>query len=179
MIAFEESGGLIDGILAVISPELYASAQELMVKLCTAHPPSIFLMQSWPSCFTSIEVISNRQTPWHRDLSSMPGWLDLLLSLGSYGENAVLEVPSLGISLPYDSGSVVPIMTKLLLHRVPRVAGDRLCYAFYLKKAVFESFQMPLVGLENSARPPAGMIVSSSHFIAQGLRLNMRHVWPI
>lgn len=179
MVAFEESGGLIDGILAVIHPELYSSAQELMTKLCTAHPPSIVLMQSWPSCFTSIEVIANHQTPWHRDLSSLPGWFDFLLSLSSYGENAILELPSLSISLPYDSGSVVPIMTKLLLHGVPRVAGDRLCYAFYLKKAVFESFQMPLVGSENGARPPAGMIFSSSQFIAQGLRLNKPPLSPI
>ena len=160
MVAFEESGGLVDGILAVISPELYASAQELMVKLCTAHAPSIFLMQTWPSCFSSIEVISNRQTPWHRDLSSMPGWPDILLSVGSYGENAVLEVPTLGISLPYDSGSVVPMTTKLLLHGAPRVVGDRVCYAFYLKKAVFESLEIPLVTMASTARSITGMSIT-------------------
>ena len=168
MVAFEESGGLVDGILAVISPELYASAQELMVKLCTAHPPSIFLMQAWPSCFTSIEVISNRQTPWHCDLSSMPGWPDVLLSLGSYGENAILAVPTLGISLPYDSGSVVPMTTKLLLHGAPRVVGDRVCYAFYLKRAVFESLEVPLVTMASSVGSMKGMKVSFGYFTGQG-----------
>ena len=147
MVAFEESGGLLDGILAVTHPDLYRSAQELMAKLSTDHAPSNHLMQAWPSCFTAVQVISNRLSPWHRDLSSMPGWYDLLLTLGSYGETAVLELPSLGVAVPYDSGSGVLITSKLLLHGVPRVPMDRICYAFYMRRAVFEWFEVPLAGM--------------------------------
>ena len=157
MVEFEESGGLLDGILAVAHPELYAAAQDLMTKLSTVHAPSTFLMQTWPSSFTSIQVIANRQTPFHRVMSSKPGWLDLLLSLGDYGDDAVLEVRSLGISFPYGSGTVVPLSSKLLLHGVPRVNLDRVCYALYLNKAVFEWMNIPLPGMATgapSASPP-------------------------
>ena len=164
MVEFEESGGLLDGILAVEHPELYAAAQDLMAKLSTAHAPSMFLMQTWPTSFTSVQVISNRQTPWHRDLSSKPGWLDLLLSLGSYGQDAVLEVRTLGISLPYDSGTVASLTSKLLLHGVPKVGRDRLCYALYLNKTIFESLNVPLPGMATSSHSHSRYTRQSSQF---------------
>lgn len=153
MVEFEESGGLLDGILAVAHPELYAAAQDLMTKLSTVHAPSTFLMHTWPSSFTSIQVIANRQTPLHRDMSSKPGWLDLLLSLGNYGQDVILEVRSLGISLLYRSGSIVPLSSKLLLHGIPRVHLDRVCYALYLNKAVFESLKILLPGMATIGFP--------------------------
>ena len=70
-------------------------------------------------------------------------------------QDAVLEVRNLGISLPYDSGSIVSLSSKLLLHGVPKVAGDRLCYALYFNKAVFESLKIPLPGMATCVAPIA------------------------
>uniref|UniRef100_A0A5K1K6H8 Cell surface hydrophobicity-associated protein n=1 Tax=Ganoderma boninense TaxID=34458 RepID=A0A5K1K6H8_9APHY len=170
MVSFEESGGLLDGIHAVTHPNLYRAAQDLMVKLSTKHAPSMSLMKTWPSTFTSVQVIANRQTPWHRDMSAIPGWLDLLLTIGTYGETAVLELKGLGISLPYDSGSVVSISSNILLHGAPMVSGDRICYAFYMNKAVFESFKVPLPGMASSdpSIPPHARVRNLSTTAAAG-----------
>ena len=91
-MAFEESGGLLDGILAVTHPELYESSQVLMDKIIRHHDQSRAVMPLWPSCFTAVDVIVNRSCPRHRDLTGAPGWHDILLTFGTYHEKAILEL---------------------------------------------------------------------------------------
>lgn len=138
---------MLDGILAVTHPELYQASQDLMAKIWRNHGVSWPVLSIWPSCFTSLQVIANRSTPGHRDNNAHPGWLDMLLTLGMYGKRAVLELRGLGISLPYAAGSIVPITAQLLLHAVPEVRGDRICYAFSMHSDLFTRFKVPLVGM--------------------------------
>lgn len=138
---------MIDGILAVTHPDLYQSSQVLMEKITRDHDQSRGVMPVWPTCFTSVQIIVNRLSLRHRDISGIPGWFDLLLSLGTYGETAVLELRGLGISLPYDSGTIVPISSKLVMHGVPAVPRDRVCYAFYMSREIFKSFKVPAAGM--------------------------------
>ncbi|PIL25435.1 hypothetical protein GSI_13325 [Ganoderma sinense ZZ0214-1] len=92
MAEFETSGGVLDGILAITHPGLYDAARAVAETIWQKRGTSHSLMELWPTCFSSIQVIANRGTPRHRDNSALPGWLDLLLSLRTYGENGVLEL---------------------------------------------------------------------------------------
>ncbi|PIL26691.1 hypothetical protein GSI_11218 [Ganoderma sinense ZZ0214-1] len=131
MTAFEETGGILDGILAITHPTLHAAAQELMGAIWREHAESRAIMATWPVCFSSLQVIINRATLGHRDRHGEPGWFDLLVTLGTYGKASVLELRGLGISLPYGVGSIVPLASKLLLHGVPKfkVAVEDVTYA--------------------------------------------------
>ncbi|KAG0691568.1 hypothetical protein DFH29DRAFT_1010762 [Suillus ampliporus] len=51
-------------------------------------------LQYWASMFNSLSVISNRQTPNHRDHLSIPECFNILTSVGNYS-NARMSMPSL------------------------------------------------------------------------------------
>nr|VWO96150.1 Amino acid permease family protein [Ganoderma boninense] len=97
--------------------------------------------------FPTVEVISNRSCLRHRSVGRVPGSQDILVTLGNYGERAILELRSLGISLPYDAGTVVPIVASLVVHGVPCVHRDRVCMALSMPRAVFDWFKIPADGL--------------------------------
>lgn len=151
MRAFQESGGILDGILAVTHPELYETSQNLLAKIWRESAVSRPVLSIWPSCFTSLNIVVNRSTPGHRDKRRSPGALDLLLTLGTYGKKAVLELQGLGISLPYDAGSVALIMAKFLVHGEPEVRGDRLSYAFYMDADLYPRFKIPMPGMATAS----------------------------
>nr|VWP01791.1 Cytochrome P450 monooxygenase AKT7 (EC (AK-toxin biosynthesis protein 7) [Ganoderma boninense] len=137
MAAFEENGGILDGVLAITHPELYDSAQAVMKTIWREHAT----------------VIINRSTLGHRDCHGAPGWYDLLVTLGNYGKTAVLELRGLGISIPYDAGSIVPLSSKLLVHGVPKVRGERICYAFYMHSTVMHRFHIAVDSVTYSELP--------------------------
>lgn len=163
MAEFEISGGLLDGILAVTHPRLYAAAIEVAEKLCVAHGSARVLMQEWPSCFSTIEVIVNRETPRHRNIGTLLGCLDLLLPLGTYGENGVLELRNLGVCLPYDSGSVTLLNSKIVLHAVPKVPGDLVCYACHMNKDIFKWMKVPMPGMSHLSTSQHGLVPFRDH----------------
>ena len=156
MRAFQETGGILDGNLAITHPDLYHASQDLMARIWREHAVSRPILAIWPSCFTSLEVIVNRATPGHRDKKGKPGWFDVLLTLGTYGKKAVLELRGLGISLPYNSGSIVPIASKLLVHGAAEVRGDRICYAFYMNGDLYTRFKSPIAGMATVAIDEVG-----------------------
>ena len=137
MEEFQTCGGLLDGILAVTHPELYRQALAVSEEVFRTFGACRGQLSLWPSCFSSVQVIVNRSSPIHRDLSGYHGWLELLLTLGTYGETAILELRNLGVSVPYPPGSVAMLCSRQILHGVPTVAGDRICYAWYMNKQLF------------------------------------------
>ena len=92
MREFQLVGGLLDGILAVVHPQLYQAALALTEHVYRTYPRSRAVLAQWPSCYSAVQVIVNRETVRHRDMSSGIGWVDILLTLGSYGETAVMEL---------------------------------------------------------------------------------------
>ena len=149
---FQVVGGLLDGILAVAHPALYEASIRLMTKLFADHPASRAVVSEWPSCYSAVQIIVNRQSVRHRDVSGAPGWLDLLLTLGSYGEKAVMELRNLGASLSYDAGSAVLLSARLVVHGVPKVPTDRVCLALYMDQDVFEWADVEAVSFSNTER---------------------------
>ena len=156
MREFQVVGGLVDGILAVAHPELYRSAIGLMAKLFADHPPSRAVVAQWPSCYSAVQIIANRESIRHRDVSATPGWLDFLLMLGSYGETAVMEFWNLGASVPYDAGSVVLLSARLVVHGVPKVPADRVCLALYMDEHVFDWAKTAKAAMSNVQRDVIG-----------------------
>ncbi|KAG2029239.1 hypothetical protein BDR03DRAFT_847067, partial [Suillus americanus] len=51
-------------------------------------------LQYWATVFNILTIICNRETPNHRDHSSIPECFDILTSMGNYS-NARMSIPSL------------------------------------------------------------------------------------
>ncbi|PIL25832.1 hypothetical protein GSI_11585 [Ganoderma sinense ZZ0214-1] len=60
MKEFQIVGGLLDGILAVVHPDLYQSAIALMAQLYADHTASRAVIAEWPSCYSAVQIIANR-----------------------------------------------------------------------------------------------------------------------
>ena len=144
----QEVGGVLDGILAVAHPEQYAAAREVFQQLYRGPDDSQHrkIADEWPSVLHAVHIISNRETIYHRDTNGRPEWYDLLSTVGSYGEQAVLSMRTLGVSVPYDSGSVVLLCSRLVMHGVPEVAPDRVCYAWLMREDVVSALGIQAPG---------------------------------
>ena len=139
----EDVAAIMDAILSVVHPELWKralSAMALIKDLPGYEPEKTRAVAAWPTVFSALQVIVNRCTVYHRDTNARKEWMDLLLTLGNYGETAVMSLRNLGFCVPYDSGSIVAITTRLVTHGVPHVPGDRICVAFIMSDAVHSHF---------------------------------------
>lgn len=154
----EETGGLLDGILAVTHPAMYATGRTLMQNLCASNAQAHPYVDTWPSVFHALNVIVNRESIYHCDTNGLPGWYDLLASVGTYGEHAVMSFRNLGASVPYDSGSVVLISSRIVIHGVPVVPADRVCYAWLMKDSVLGYYNVPMPGWSMMEDRLAGVV---------------------
>ncbi|EIW73804.1 hypothetical protein CONPUDRAFT_35649, partial [Coniophora puteana RWD-64-598 SS2] len=91
----------------------------------------------WPSVFSALTILSNRETVYHSDRGAYRQWYDIVSSFGSYWPQQ-FSVPQLGIDLHYRPGSVVPFCGKVFQHGVPKCKGGRICLAYYMKKSIHE-----------------------------------------
>ncbi|KAI0694787.1 hypothetical protein C8Q76DRAFT_803016 [Earliella scabrosa] len=80
MSAMQEPCQILDGILAVTHPTLYAAGRRLMQRLYEDDARARAIVHQWPSVYHAVHVIVNRETVYHRDINGLPGWYDLLLS---------------------------------------------------------------------------------------------------
>ncbi|KLO05058.1 hypothetical protein SCHPADRAFT_839812, partial [Schizopora paradoxa] len=137
---------LMNIVLLVISPQQYhcglKAQQEVLKDGNTAlKPKDHFVAQAWPSVFTGISIISNRETPAHRDRGSDFPDYDLLTSLGTHTFSQ-LEVHDVGRIYSYQPGVVVGICGKLLQHSVSTWSGgERVCYARFVKDKVMKKME--------------------------------------
>ncbi len=136
MNAWTESSGLLDGIFAVTHPALYQAAADVQVRLNAQFPELREQLSRWPTVFNCVHYIVNRMTVHHRDTNGRAGWFDLLLTLGTYGETGVMNFRNLGATVPYGPGSIVLVASRIVIHAVPEVPADRICYAHFMVDAV-------------------------------------------
>lgn len=128
-------------ITSIIAPRQYLagmqSVSSLKFRVKTSHPVV------WPSEFSGMEVIVNRETPYHRDPGASPSFYDLLVSLGK-GHQAILDLPDLGTELQYTPGTMIYICGKVLEHGVPRWGdGERIVIAHFVKDKVHDRQSIP------------------------------------
>ena len=127
--------------LALIHPDLYRASLESISKIkndknLVAHYHQN--VQLWPSAFSAIQVIVNRQTPCHRDQGAFPTSYDLLLSLGTHSD-ARMTLREIGASFLYTPGSVMVLSGKVLLHEcMSWSGGERICVSHFIKDSVHE-----------------------------------------
>jgi hypothetical protein len=131
-----ESIALLSVTLSITHPELYQCGRETLRRLQT-NADLFNVLSRWSSVFNGMSVISNRETPAHRDNNSRAEWYDILATIGPYKE-AVLDLSNIGLRLQYNSGTLVHLGGRLLRHGVHRTEGDRVCLAFYMRDNVHE-----------------------------------------
>lgn len=132
---------LWSAITSIIAPDQYLagikSVSALKNMVHTSKPVV------WPSVFSGIEVIVNRETPHHRDPGASPSFYDLLVSLGQANQ-AILDLPDLGAELGYPPGTMVYIAGKVLEHGVPGWGdGERIVIAHFVKDKVHDKQDIP------------------------------------
>ena len=119
--------GVLNGILLVTHPGQHQWLSDMLEELFKRDPS----IATWPFISTACQFIANRDTLYHRDQHSCLGFYDLLMTFGDYGLEGFLGLRSLGVSLPYDSGTVVLLLARLIEHGVPRIRGQRFCLSLF------------------------------------------------
>ena len=137
--AASESNMVLSSILAVIHPELYEAGRETFMHLRNhaefQHAEAQHVLNNWTSALSGVAVIRNRITPSHRDRYSRFHWYDLLVTLGRY-QKCKLHMPGLSVFLDYGPSTVVGLSGMALQHAVPKVKGERVCYAYFMRNDV-------------------------------------------
>lgn len=108
-------------------------------------------IENWAAPFSGISVISNRESPIHRDIGGRCSWYDLLITLGEYN-NGRFELPGINIRLEYNPGTIVAVAGKALLHGVAACNGDRVCIAYFMRDRVHEQLGIRTGGWMNRKR---------------------------
>lgn len=127
---------LYNAVLRVIHPLHYKTSLNCLLRLHNTHHESA--LENWGTVFNALSVISNRETPYHRDNQSRHQWYDLVTTFGTYPD-ARLSLPGLGIELPYHSGTISAFSGRVLRHGVREAEGrpgDRLCLVYYMRESV-------------------------------------------
>ena len=121
-------------MLYIIHPAQYEMAwkvkQELLFNGSCAETLAV-----WPSVFTAMSVISNRETPYHRDSQSRMCWYDMLTSVGPY-KDAPLYLSPLGIRIHNPPGTICAFSGMALRHGVRYTPDPRISFAMYLRENV-------------------------------------------
>ena len=99
------------------------------------------IMEIWSAPFTGLSVMNNRQTPTHRDNGGGHKWIDVLASVGPYVAGR-LDLPGLGYQLMYESGTVVGLTGRVVLHSA-HANGQRACFAYYFRENVMDALGIP------------------------------------
>ena len=97
---------------------------------------------NWPTVFTGISVMTNRTAPMHRDEKGENLGYDSLLNIGT-AHDAELKLADLGAQLSYGPGALVALAGRILRHEVLKWGpGDRICYAHWTRRRVFDKFSL-------------------------------------
>lgn len=139
----EETSAVLGGILSIIHPGLFEAGMQCM-EILQENPDFVAknerlaeIMEIWSSPFTGLSVMNNRQTPLHRDNGGGHKWLDMLASVGPYIAGR-LHLPGLGYELRYESGTVVGVTGRMVLHGA-HANGQRACFAYYFRENVVKA----------------------------------------
>jgi len=134
LVSIAESSVVLSSVVRVIHPELFDMGMECMQKMyCQEDLREVLCM--WYSVFNGASIISNRETPVHRDHSTRFEWYDLLATVGPY-ERAYFSLPGVGLTFLYQSGTLLGFCGWLLWHGVSEANGERMCLAYYMRENV-------------------------------------------
>ncbi|OBZ77758.1 hypothetical protein A0H81_02872 [Grifola frondosa] len=135
MAAIAESNAVVSAMLRVMQPDLYHAGMRCLRQL-REEPQLREYVNRWTCVTTAVQIIANRKTPLHRDRAGRAAWMDILVTVGDYS-GLRLKLPTLGMEVEYDPGSVVAICGMMLSHSVPPASGERACYAYFMSSEIF------------------------------------------
>ena len=130
----DETHALLGGLLRIMQPAMYHAGINVMRTLRTLEDLRTPI-DAWGSPFTSISIISNRETPLHRDSKSRRAWMDMLVSLGDF-VSTCMELRTVGVDVTLTPGTMVGMSSMLIRHGVSRCAWNRVCVAWYMRNSV-------------------------------------------
>ena len=117
----QESSALIGSILGVTHPELYKQGIEALTLLSREggkyvdNPDQLVrALKVWTSPFSALSVITNRNTPAHRDTKGRNEWLDFVVALGEDDSVGIMTFLGLGLSVGYNPGTIIGIAGKVI-----------------------------------------------------------------
>lgn len=137
-----DAGALCSALLYVVHPQLYAAARHALLSAAARSGRVRQALAHWPSLWHNLQIISNRESPYHRDMSGKPPWYELLMTLGSY-PRATLVLRNAGMQLAYLPGTAVFMASKVLHHGVAKVDPDRLVYTWFMSACLHDNHAAP------------------------------------
>ena len=129
-----------------MNPEVFAAGVQCIDIICKT-PERVDkredlseILGIWTSPYTGFSLMSNRDSPLHRDNGGGYTAMDTLLTVGEY-RNGWLNFPGLGYRLFYNSGTVVTLAGRVVRHGAS-ASGQRLCCAWYLRSTVLQALNI-------------------------------------
>lgn len=126
----------MSGVLNIIHPEQYRMGRKIQETMKRRGRCSSTLSY-WPSVQSAFSIISNRETPFHRDYQSRMSWFDMLTSIGLY-DIAPLYLSPLGIRIDNRAGTICAFSGSALRHGVRKCKMPRISFAWYTRENVRE-----------------------------------------
>jgi hypothetical protein len=145
--AMEDTTSFIGAVVSVINPAVFQTglrfigALERQPHLITKRENLNGLLACWTSPYSSASLMSNRDSPLHRDRSGEFSTMDMLLTVGNY-TNGRFHVPGLGYEFMYTTGTVIGVVGRVLMHGAT-ASGERVCYAQWNKQNVLATLNLP------------------------------------
>lgn len=140
---------LIGGIICALHPVQYSIMRGALIRAADPHLKispgetiedwSLYreILGTWASGFTGLSVISQRETPFHRDGRSPRTMFDVLATVGKTIDPAIrAELPGIGIRFHYNPGTMLLILSKAIRHGVSVSKEERCCLAFFVRERV-------------------------------------------
>jgi hypothetical protein len=147
-----EVNALIGALLSLVHPELFKLQMDMLDRLASGQVDvndtdvMTDLFESWTTPFNGLAVITNRETPYHRDTKGGQQTFDILATFGNY-TGGRLHVPLLSANFVYGPGTGFILPGYVLEHGATRTEGERICLASYIRpnvgEAVFGAYDEP------------------------------------
>ncbi|KAI0347142.1 hypothetical protein BDW22DRAFT_1425207 [Trametopsis cervina] len=90
----------------------------------------------WPG--HGLALISNRQTPFHRDRKTAIGMYDIIATCGRYADGD-FAIEELGIRLRYKPGTLINIAGGMLRHAAEVGEGERVAAVCFMREELMEA----------------------------------------
>ncbi|KAG1821275.1 hypothetical protein EV424DRAFT_1322432, partial [Suillus variegatus] len=115
--AIARPAAIASAALRVMHPEQYWAGLRTLSNLGNIAvskdlPQMPEALQYWASVFNTLSIISNRETPHHRDHMSIAECFDILTTVGNYS-NARMTMPNLQLEFKYNSGCMIAFSGRI------------------------------------------------------------------
>lgn len=136
----------VGAVLSVINPNQFNSGISAIERIWS-EPEKVKkrevlpdLLKIWTSPSLAMSLMSDRDSPYHRDNGGSYPSMDTLLSVGNYKEGE-FHAPGLGLDFWYPSGTMVTFAGRVIRHGATADPG-RLCLSLYQKENVLQALDI-------------------------------------